>query len=93
MASTGAAPAWNAKTEFFSARLKQQGFTNIYKLQGGVQHYANAMKQEKETPERRKQHPRGRRVEHANASFVYCQDDSGSTDTDVDYSSDGSLYD
>ena len=33
------------RCEFYSARLKKRGFKNVYKLQGGVQHYANLMKQ------------------------------------------------
>ncbi|KAL1498709.1 hypothetical protein AB1Y20_014020 [Prymnesium parvum] len=39
------------RCEFFSARLKKSGFKKVYKLQGGVQHYANRMRrQETGTP-------------------------------------------
>ena len=31
------------RCEYFSARLKAQGFEKVYKLQGGVQHYGNRM--------------------------------------------------
>ena len=31
------------RCEFFSARLKAQGFQKVYKLQGGIQHYGNVM--------------------------------------------------
>ena len=31
------------RCEYFSARLKAQGFEKVYKLQGGVQHYGNVM--------------------------------------------------
>lgn len=31
------------RCEIFSAQLKQQGFKKVFKLQGGIQHYANEM--------------------------------------------------
>ena len=31
------------RCEYFSAKLKEEGFENVYKLQGGVQHYGNVM--------------------------------------------------
>lgn len=38
------------RCEFFSARLKARGFKNVYKLQGGVQHYGNAYATEERAP-------------------------------------------
>ena len=31
------------RCEIFSAKLKQRGFKKVYKLQGGIQHYGNAL--------------------------------------------------
>ena len=31
------------RCEFFSARLRAQGFEKVYKLKGGIQHYGNTM--------------------------------------------------
>lgn len=32
------------RCEYFSAKLKRRGFKKVYKLQGGIQHYANRMR-------------------------------------------------
>ena len=39
------------RCEYFSARLKAQGFEKVYKLLGGVQHYGNEMGNKKEDEE------------------------------------------
>ena len=31
------------RCEYFSAKLREQGFEKVYKLQGGIQHYGNVM--------------------------------------------------
>jgi UPF0176 protein len=38
------------RCEYFSARLKAQGFQKVYKLQGGIQHYGNSFAQLQQAP-------------------------------------------
>tara|TARA_B100000524_G_C23652949_1_gene370800 strand:- start:222 stop:1781 length:1560 start_codon:yes stop_codon:yes gene_type:complete len=38
------------RCEYFSAKLKAEGFKKVYKLQGGIQHYGNAYAKSSEPP-------------------------------------------